>query len=485
MANIITDTLSFDDILINPRLSNIESRKDISLKTQLTNNISLYLPLISSPMDTVTEDKMAIEIALNGGLGIIHRYNTIEQQVHMVKQVKRYLTYINENPYTILETDTINILLQKIEQHKVYSFLVTNTSNELLGIVTKRDLNAHIIKNDDNTNNIKSIMTDVSKMKVLETSDSFTREDIINYMIKYRLEKLPIVEKKIIKGLIIFTNLMKYEMNKNKYSLDENNKLLVGGAIGIVDDYLDRANALINAGCNILCIDIANGYNEKVGKIIKEIKSISNNISIMAGNVCNADGFEFLCKAGADCVRVGIGNGSICSTRLVTGIGSGQFTALQECREIARKYNVGMISDGGHLGKDGNIAKAFVIGSNAMMLGKTLAATDETPGRIINRNNKRVKYYRGMASAMAMVSKAELSNKEYNDIQNPEGVDMEIEIKGPVKNILKRIESSIKSTMSYIGCKNTNELRNIENEIIYLKQSSGVMTETSIRGKII
>jgi len=305
-------------------------------------------------------------------------------------------------------------------------------------------------------------------------------------MIQYKLEKLPIVEKKKIKGLIIFTNLMKYEMNKNKYSLDENNKLLVGAAIGIIDDYLERADALINAGCNILCIDVANGYNEKVAKIIEEIRhSVCENISIMAGNVCNADGFEFLCKAGADCIRVGIGNGSICTTRLVTGIGSGQFTALQQCREIARKYNVGMISDGGHLGKDGNIAKAYVVGSSAMMLGKTLAATDETPGRIINRNNKRVKYYRGMASAMAMVSKAEISNKEYNDTQNPEGVDMEIEIKGPVKNIIKRIESSIKSTMSYIGCKNVNELRNIEKEIIYLKQSSGVMTETSIRGKII
>jgi IMP dehydrogenase len=225
---------------------------------------------------------------------------------------------------------------------------------------------------------------------------------------------------------------MKYEMHKNKYSLDENNKLLVGAAIGIIDDYLERANALINAGCNILCIDVANGYNEKVAKIIKELKILYNdrNISIMAGNVCSADGFEFLCQAGADCIRVGIGNGSICSTRLVTGVGSGQFTALQQCRIIARKYNVGMISDGGHLGKDGNIAKALTIGSSAMMLGKTLAATDETPGRIINRNNKRVKYYRGMASAMAMVSKAELSKKVYNDTQNPEGVDMEIEIKG-------------------------------------------------------
>ena len=180
----IQDTLSFDDILINPRLSNIESRKDISLKTHLTKNVALHLPLISSPMDTITEDKMAIEMALNGGLGIIHRYNTIEQQVHMVKQVKRYLTYINENPYTILHTDTINILLQKIEKHKVYSYLVTNNENELLGIVTKRDLNTHIIQKGDNNNLITSIMTDVLKMKIISTSDLFTMEDHINYMIR-------------------------------------------------------------------------------------------------------------------------------------------------------------------------------------------------------------------------------------------------------------------------------------------------------------
>jgi len=164
MENFIMDTLSFDDILINPRLSNIESRKDVSLKTQLTKDIALHLPLISSPMDTITEDKMAIEMALNGGLGIIHRYNTIEQQVHMVKQVKRYLTYINENPYTILESETVNTLLHKIDTYKVYSFLVTNSENELLGIVTKRDLNAHIIKNHDNDMNITCIMTHVSNM---------------------------------------------------------------------------------------------------------------------------------------------------------------------------------------------------------------------------------------------------------------------------------------------------------------------------------
>jgi IMP dehydrogenase len=481
--NQIIETLSFDDVLISPRFSDIESRKTINLKTQLTKNITLNLPLISSPMDTITESKMAIEMALNGGLGVIHRYNTIEQQVDMVKQVKRHLSYVIENPYTILETETIQDLLNKIKQYNAYSYLVADEDNSLKGIVTKRDLNSHIIKKKDNTELIKNIMTPIGRMKYL-INNNYTRSTVINMMNEWKIEKLPIIdETKKIKGMILYKNLMDYEMNKNIYSLDPHDRLLVGAAVGIVGDYLERSKRLIEAGVDLLCIDIANGYNNSVMKVVKEIKQLG--VEIMVGNVCNADGFKFLCEAGADCIRVGIGNGSICSTRLVTGVGSGQFSALLECRKMAREYNVGMISDGGHLGKDGNIAKAFIVGSSAMILGKTLAATDETPGRIINRNNRRVKYYRGMASAMAMASKAEISNQEYNDSQNPEGVDMEIEIKGPVKNIIKRIESSIKSTMSYIGCRDTETLRSIESQIIFYKQASGVMSETSIRGKTV
>ena len=481
--NQIIETLSFDDVLISPRYSNIESRKTISLKTRLTKNISLNLPLISSPMDTITEDKMAIEMALNGGLGIIHRYNTIEQQVNMIKKVKRYLTFIIENPYTILETETVQDLLNKIKEYNVYSYLVTDNTNTLKGIVTKRDLNGHIINNDDNNIKIKDIMTDTDRMFVMH-EDNITRNEVMNYMIECKIEKLPVIDSQNkIKGMILFKNLMDYELNKNNYSFDSQNRLLVGAAIGIVGDYYERAVKLVEVGCDILCIDVANGYNETVYNTVIQLKRLG--VDIMVGNVCNPEGFEFLCKAGADCIRVGIGNGSICSTRLVTGVGSGQFTSLLSCRQIARTYNIGMISDGGHLGKDGNIAKALVVGANAMILGKTIAATDETPGRIINRNNRRVKYYRGMASAMAMVSKAEISKQEYNENQTSEGVDMEIEIKGPVKNIVKRIESSIKSTMSYIGCRDVSTLRTIEEQIVFYKQSPGTMSETSIRGKTI
>jgi len=483
--NTIQESLSFDDVLIEPRFSDVQSRKTVQLKSQLTKNISLYLPLISSPMDTITESSMAITMASNGGLGIIHRYNTIEYQVNEIKKVKRHLSFIIENPYTILETETVNDLYRYIKKCNIHSFLVTNYNNELCGIITNRDLNAHLMTDNSNDTLIKDIMTTSENLHTV--SNPITRQEAIEIMNKYKIEKLPVVEGNKIIGLINYKTLISYEMNKDKYSLDKNGKLLVGGAIGIVDDYSERAKALVDAGCDLLGVDVANGYNTTVKQVIQKLKTLYPNVDIMSGNVCSPEGFEFLCKAGADCIRVGIGNGSICSTRLVTGVGSGQFTSLMKCRQIARKYNVGMISDGGHLGKDGNISKAFVVGSNAMILGKTIAATDETPGNIIFRNNRRVKSYRGMASAMAMLSKAELTNKEYNNNnnQNPEGADIEVEIKGPVKDILQRIESSIKSTMSYLGCHNTAKLREIENEIVYNRQSSGVMNETSIRGKML
>jgi len=478
--NTIQESLSFDDVLIEPRYSEIDSRKNIKLYSRLTKNISLHLPLISSPMDTITEANMAISMATNGGLGIVHRYNTIEQQVDMIKKVKRYLSFIIENPYTIYCNETVDVLLSRIKKDHVNSYIVINQQGQFTGLITKRDLSAHLISGNPNSTTISNIMN----RDIITVESDITREEAIKIMNQHKIEKLPVIENGEIKGLIIYKNLLEYQKNKDKYSLDTNGNLLVGAAVGIVDDYIDRAKALIDAGCNILCVDVANGFNKKVGTVIQELKSLDPSVDIMAGNVCNPDGFEFLAKSGADCIRIGIGNGSICSTRLVTGVGSGQFSSLMKCRDMARKYNVGMISDGGHLGKDGNISKAFIVGSDAMMLGKTLAATDETPGNIIFRNNRRVKCYRGMASAMAMISKAEMTNKEYNGAQNPEGADIEIEIKGPSASILQRIESSIKSTMSYVGCENTQQLRNAEKDIVFNRQSIGVMSETSIRGKM-
>ena len=225
--NLIIDTLSFDDLLISPRYSEIQSRKTISLKSKLTKNISLNLPLISSPMDTITESKMAIEMALNGGLGIIHRYNTIEQQVNIVKQVKRHLSFVLENPYTILDTESVQDLLNKIKQYNVYTYLVIDTTNTLIGIVTKRDLNAHVMINGDNSISITKIMTPFIMVTYL-TENKFTKTDVVNLMNEHKIEKVPILDNNNkVKGIIIYNHLMNYKMNKNTYSLDKYNGLLI------------------------------------------------------------------------------------------------------------------------------------------------------------------------------------------------------------------------------------------------------------------
>jgi IMP dehydrogenase len=486
------ESLSFDDILIEPRLSNVESRKNIKLQNNLTKTITLHTPLISSPMDTITEDKMAIHMAIHGGIGIIHRYNSIEEQVKMVQNVKRYISFIIHNPYTINQNVTLQELQKKIHECNVYSHLVIDNNNKLVGIITKRDIEHFMIKNINvnnyNSTTVNEIMTIFEDM-IVEYDDKITRNEAIDIMIEAGIEKLPIVtlNNEII-GLITFRNLYEHEKNNKYYSLDKNGKLLVGASIGIVGDYMDRAKALIEAGCDILCIDVANGYNENVKNCIVNIKSAYPDIQIMAGNVCSADGFEYLCNAGADCIRVGIGNGSMCTTRMVTGCGKGQFSSVKECRKIAKKYNVGLISDGGNCGKDGNMAKALIAGADAIMLGRTLAATDETPGKIIQlgHNYRRVKYFRGMASNLAMLSKSEKIPNANSDMSlyHSEGINTEIEIKGPVRDILLRIISSIKSAFSYIGCHTFKELRNIEDDIVFIRQTYiGAINETATRIK--
>lgn len=490
----LNQSLSFNDILMEPRFSTISSRKQISLKTKLTKNISLNLPLISSPMDTLTNDKMAIAMATNGGLGIIHRYNTIEEQCNMIKSVKRYLSFVIESPYTVNKSIMISHLKLLINKLNVWSYLVIDNDNKLYGIITKRDIESYNLKNkfDDSIDSyelVENHMTPLEKIIYINNND-VTRSNAIEIMSTNKIEKLPIIdENKNIVGLITFNSLYDYEKNKHNYTLDKNGKLQVGAAVGIIGDYLDRAISLYNAGCDILCVDVANGYNENVKNAISKIKENIPEIDIMAGNVCNANGYEFLCKLGVDCIRIGIGCGSICTTRLVTGCGKGQFSAIMECRNIARKYGVSMISDGGHCGSDGNIAKALIAGCDAMMLGNTLSATDETPGTIIYRNGKRVKYYRGMASVSAMISKGEMTNNDNIDYlghsQSSEGVVMEVEVKGPVRDILIRISNSLKSSMSYQGFATIKELRDNENDIEFCMQTPIGLQETTTRGKLV
>lgn len=462
---------SFNDILVNPSYSSCNSRKDISLKTKLTKNITLNLPIISSPMDTVTETDMAITLALHGGLGIIHRYQTIQNQCDMVEKVKRHLGNIIENPYTINENFVIDDYHKYVNKYNVKCFIVVNEKNKVSGIITKRDI---LINKFHNKKFIHEIMTPIKKLIYIS---KFDISEIISLFKNHKIDKIPIINENLhLKGLVLLKHLS--ETNEIS-SLDNNNKLLVGAAIGIKDDFLERAEKLIQCGTNILCLDTANGYNENVKIAIQSIKSRFPEIPLMVGNVCTAEGYHFLCKAGADCIRVGVGGGSICSTRLNTGIGNCQFSALLECSAISKKWNVPMISDGGHTGLDGNKFKALTTGASCVMLGKTLAGTTESPGNIIYKNGKRYKYYRGMASNYANLSKNEKLGLEYTKNLNIEGVEGEIEYKGSVTDVLIRLKNNICSGMSYLGCNSITQLHN--SDITYSIITSNGFSETKTR----
>ncbi len=293
-------------------------------------------------------------------------------------------------------------------------------------------------------------------------------------MSENKIGKLPILySDNKIKGLITFKNLVDYNKNSHKYSLNENDQLFVGAAIGITDDWHERAVSLIDVGCDIICIDVAHGHTQTVFDVTNSLRTEFPDIDIMVGNVCTSRAFEFLCKAGASCIRVSIGTGSICTTRSETGIGKPQLSSLMECQPMAKKYGVGMISDGGLCGNDGNIIKAMVF-SQAIMVGNHISATDETPGVVRYRNNKRTKHFRGMASAYARLSKNEKQNKEDDKSIASEGVDTEVELKGSINDILDRMSQNLRSSMSYLGCAIINQIHqlNENGEIVFRHLSS-------------
>lgn len=530
----------FDDVLMEPLYSNIKSRGDISLETNIgTNGRSLVLktPLISSPMDTVTETEMAIKMSLTGGLGIIHRFMSIEEQVAQITKVKRFLQYIIQEPYCVTPDTTYNDITNLSEKYNVSSFCIVSNlqSKEFLGIITRRDIEymkhhteqypktnplshqlSHTLTNPFTISDIIAQQTS-KKYITLETSNltkiENTLENILKIakelMLQHRIEKIPLVAGATLQGLITLKNIRHYEDNKSKACIDANGALCVGAAIGIIGDYLERLDKLIQANVDLICVDVANGFNENVFNAIRIIRSKYPQIILMVGNVCNWQGYAALSQFDVDCIRVGVGNGSICTTRLETGIGKGQFSAVAECFQYKIVNNVlsnmlpNIICDGGSLGKTGNKVKALACGSSAIMLGRTLASTEESPGQIIFRNGRRFKYIRGMASTMANLSKQEKtennlntsSTQSVNPSVNPskklktnftsEGVDGEQELSGSVTDLISQINGGIKSGMSYLGCENIIQLHNksSKNEIKFNLVTSIGMSETGIRVK--
>ncbi|MCS7201088.1 MAG: IMP dehydrogenase [Patescibacteria group bacterium] len=441
--------LSFDDVLLIPKRSKIDSRKDIRLETKLTEKISLKLPIISSAMDTVTEAEMAIALARMGGLGIIHRFCSIDHQVNQVIKVKRAENYLIENPICVNPDTKLTELYELIEKYNFQTFLVTDKSEKLLGIVSKRDY----FLEDRLDKKVKDVMTPFHKLIVSYRKISFREAKEI--FKKYKIEKIPIINKnrKVI-GLITFKDFQ-FSLNE-KATRDKKGRLLVGGAIGIRDDFLERATELVKAEVDILCIDVAHGHLEKCLRAVREIKSRFPNIPLIAGNVATEKGARDLIKKGADIIKVGIGPGGACTTRIVTGVGVPQLTAIMLARKGAE--NTSIIADGG-CRNSGDIVKALAAGANAVMIGSLLAGTDEAPGKVMKIDGKKVKIFRGMSSMSAFSSKLQktLENVDYQPLA--EGIEQAIiPYKGPVFEILLELEKGIRSGFSYCGASDIKTL---------------------------
>ena len=393
----IREGVTFDDVLLVPKYSKVTSRSDTDLSTKLSKNISLNIPLISANMDTVTESSMAVTVAREGGIGIIHRFLTIQQQVNEVLKVKRSGSIIIENPYTINSELTIKDAFSIMNEKQVSGLLVTDSNSKIIGILTERDV---LFESPDSSKLVKELMTkDVVTAKL-----GVDLEQVKEILKHNRIEKLPIVDdNNHVKGLITSQDISNLEKYPNA-SKDKKGRPLVGSAVGVKGDFMERSEALINAGADVLVVDIAHGHSENAINTVKNIKKAFPDCELIAGNVATAKGTEDLIKAGVDAVKVGVGSGSICITRVITGSGVPQLTAVFDCAEVGNDHGIPIISDGGTR-NSGDATKALAAGASSIMVGSILGGTDESPGSTITKNGKRFKIYRGMASLAASMGR--------------------------------------------------------------------------------
>jgi IMP dehydrogenase len=451
----IREGLTFDDVLLIPKRSPIISRSQTNLKTRLSRNISLNIPVISANMDTVTESPMAIALAREGGVGIIHRFMTIQDQVDEVLKVKRSESVMIEQPYTISVDSSVGYA-KKIMHDFGISGLLIEKDKKLAGIITKRDL----LFETNFDNNVTSIMSKDVVFAELGT----TIEKAKDILHKNRIEKLPIIDKdKHIIGLITSKDILKMEEFPNA-SKDKKGRLLVGAAVGVKGDYLERTEALLDAGADVIVVDIAHGHSDNAINCVHLIKKAFKDCELIAGNIATGNGTEDLIRAGVDAIKVGVGSGSICITRVITGSGVPQLTAILDSVKIAKKYEIPVISDGG-IRNSGDLTKALAAGSSSVMVGSLLGGTDESPGKTLVKNGKKYKIYRGMASFYASLGRKYREegeqNKESDELNDyvPEGVEAMVSYKGSVVEIIRQLVGVLRSGLSYCGAKTINEMQ--------------------------
>jgi len=439
--------LTFDDVLLVPKYSDITSRSQTDLKTQLSRNLSINIPFVSANMDTVTESAMAVAMARAGGIGIIHRFLTIQEQANEVLKVKRSGSVMIENPYSINQEKTVQDAIDYAEDKEVSGLLVVDSNSKLVGIVTDRDLLFET--------NSKLLLKDVMTKDVVTARPGITLDDAKSILHKHKIEKLPITDESgVVKGLITSKDITNIE-DYPSASKDNKGRPLVGAAVGVKGDFLERSESLLDAGADVLVVDIAHGHSENAISTVRNIKKAFPNCELIAGNIATAQGAEDLITAGVDAVKVGVGSGSICITRVITGSGVPQLTAVMDCARVGKDHGIPIISDGGTR-TSGDATKALAAGASSVMIGSMLGGTDESPGTVLTKNGKRFKVYRGMASLAASIGRKskETGSISLDDDLNDyvaEGVEAMVPYKGTVTDILKQLTGGVRSGLSYCG----------------------------------
>ncbi len=453
----VEECLTFDDVLLVPAYSEILPN-DVDVSTRLTQNIKLNIPLISAAMDTVTESSTAIAMAQEGGIGIIHRNLDIQYQAAEVKRVKKYESGMIVNPLTVRPKHKVSDALEIMLKQNITGLPVTKEDDTLLGIITFRDLRFE--KNLDFK--VEQVMT--PKKRLITVGEGTTLEEAKELLHKYKIEKLPVVDKEFrLRGLITMKDIEKIEKYPTA-SKDSMGRLRCGAAVGVGPDREERIDALIDVGCDVIVIDTAHGHSKKVIDSIKSTKSNFPRVELIAGNIGTGEGADAVIKAGADGVKVGVGPGSICTTRVIAGIGVPQVSAIQDVTRVSELHDIPVIADGG-IKYSGDIVKALAAGAHSVMIGNLFAGTDEAPGEVILFQGRTYKVYRGMGSIEAMKkgSKDRYAQNLGDDMIDsklvPEGIEGRIPYRGPIGGTIYQLIGGLRAGMGYTGCGTIEELR--------------------------
>lgn len=452
---IISEGLTFDDLLLVPAYSEVIP-KNVSLKTKFSRNITLNSPIVSAAMDTVTEAKMAIAMAREGGIGVIHKNMPIEEQARQVKQVKRAENGMIYDPITITKEETVNDALNLMSEYKIGGIPVIDSSRQLIGIVTNRDLRFEL-------NMQKPICEVMTTENIITTHQEINLEHAADILQKHKIEKLPVVDNKgQLIGLITYKDITKAKDRPNSCK-DKNGQLRVAAAIGTTQDTLDRATALVNAGVDAIIIDTAHGHSSGVVEVLKEVKTKHPEIDVIVGNIATAEAAIHLANSGADGVKVGIGPGSICTTRVIAGVGVPQLSAIFDVANALKGKGIPVIADGG-LRYSGDMVKAIAAGANSIMAGSLFAGVEESPGETIIYNGRKYKSYRGMGSVEAMQQGS--GDRYFQDPEAdmkklvPEGIVARVPYKGILSEVVYQMLGGLRAGMGYCGAKDIDTLWN-------------------------